>query len=118
MIIRNFEYINKDAFKVLCGTLVRPQLKYAVHLWSPYQIGLRENLEQSQRRTTQLVKNIKRKSYEERLFTLNLMSTFDRQERGDIIMTYNILNHRVEMDARFIKNEWRAEQGNIPRNSK
>ena len=23
--------------------LVRPQLEYAVHLWSPYQTGLREN---------------------------------------------------------------------------
>ena len=43
MIKRNFEYINKDAFEVLYGTLVRPQLEYAVHLWSPYQIGLREN---------------------------------------------------------------------------
>ena len=41
--------------------------------------------------------------YEERSFTLNLMSTLDRQERGDMIMTYNILNHMVEMDARFMK---------------
>ena len=34
------------------------------------------------------------------------MSTLDRREereRGDMIMTYNIINHRVEMDARFMK---------------
>ena len=43
---------------MLYSTLVRPQLEYAVHLWSPYQIGLREKLEQSQRRTTKLVRNI------------------------------------------------------------
>ena len=49
MIKRNFKYVNKEAFKVLYGTLVRPQLEYAVHLWSPYQIGLREKLEQSQK---------------------------------------------------------------------
>ena len=35
--------------------------------------------------------------------TLNLMSTLDRQDRGDMIMTYNIINHRVEMDSRFMK---------------
>ena len=40
-------YVNKEAFEVLYGTLVRPQLEYAVHLWSPYQIGLREKLERT-----------------------------------------------------------------------
>ena len=89
--------------EVLYGTLVRPQLEYVVHLWSPYQIGLREKLEHWQRRATKLVRNVKCKSYEERVSTLNLMSTVDRQDRGDMIMTYNILNHTVEMDARFMK---------------
>ena len=79
MIKRNFEYINKDAFEVLY-MLMRQQLEYAVHLWSPYQIGLREKLEWTQRRATKLVRNIKHKSYEERLSTLNMMSTFDRRE--------------------------------------
>ena len=78
MIKRNFEYVNKDAFEVLYGTLGRPQLEYAVYLWSPYQIGLRKKFEQSQRRATKLVRNIKHKSYEERLPTLHLMSTLDR----------------------------------------
>ena len=100
MIKKNFKCVNKEAFEVLYGTLVRPQLEYAVHLWSPYQTGLREKLERTQRRATKLVRNIKHKSYEERLSTLNLMSTLDR---GDMIMTYNIINHRVEMDARFMK---------------
>ena len=63
---------------MLYGTLVRPKLEYAVHLWSPYQIGVKEKLEKSQRRETQLIKNIKHKSYEERLLTLNLMSTLER----------------------------------------
>ena len=55
------------------------------------------------KKPTKLVRNIKHKSYEERLSTLNLMSTLDRRDRGDMIMTYNIINHRVEMDARFMK---------------
>ena len=82
---------------------MRPQLEYAVHLWSPYHIGLNEKLERTQRRATKLVRNIKHKSYEERLSTLNLMSTLDRRDRGDMSITYNIINHRVEIDARFMK---------------
>ena len=31
------------------------------------------------------------------------MSTLDRRERGDMIMTCNILKDKVEMDARFMK---------------
>ena len=34
---------------------------------------------------------------------LNVMSTLDRRDRGDMIMTYSIINHRVEIDARFMK---------------
>ena len=50
MIKINFKCVNKEAFEVLYGMLVRPQLEYAVHLWSLYQTGLREKLEQSQGR--------------------------------------------------------------------
>ena len=32
MIKRNFEYINKDAFEVLYGMLVRPQLEYVASM--------------------------------------------------------------------------------------
>ena len=78
MIKRNFKCVNKEAFHVVYGTLVRPQLEYAVHLWSPYQTGLREKLERTEKRATKLVRNIKHKSYEERLSTLNLMSMSDR----------------------------------------
>ena len=54
------------------------------------------------------IRNIKRRSYEERLtndrfkFDVDIRQT---RERGDnfIIMIYNILNHRIEMDARFMK---------------
>ena len=31
------------------------------------------------------------------------MSTLDGRDRGDMIKTYIIINHRVEMDARFMK---------------
>ena len=80
MMKRNFKYVNKEAFEVLYGTLVRPQLEYAVHLQSPYQIGLREKLERTQRRAIKLVRNIKHKSYEERLskFDVDIRQTKQR----------------------------------------
>ena len=44
------------------------------------------------------------------------------RERGDKIMAYNIINHRVEMDASFMEmnteSKNTAEQEDIPRNSK
>ena len=49
MIKINFEYINKDAFEVLYGTLVRPQLEYKVHnghhvklIWEKNKSGHKE----------------------------------------------------------------------------
>ena len=51
LIKRNFEYINKYAFEMLYGTLVKPQLEYALHLYLPYQIGLREKLEHSKKKS-------------------------------------------------------------------
>ena len=47
------------------------------------------------------------------------MLTLDRQDRDDMIMTYNILNHRIEMDARFMKmNTESRTRGHPLRNSK
>ena len=91
--------MNKEAFEVLYGTLVRPQLKYAVHLWSPYQTGLREKLEQSEKSN---------KSYKKRLSTLIVMPLIDTQNIADMIMTYNILNHMIKIDARFMNTESRT----------
>ena len=72
-------------------------------MWYGTLVSLIEILEKSQRRASKLVRNIKHKSYEERLSNLNLMLTLDRRDRGDMIMTCNIINHRVEMDTRFMK---------------
>ena len=96
LIKRNFECINREAFEVLYGVLVRPQLEYAIQLWSPYQTELKNNIEKTQRRATKLVKKIKNRTYEDRLRYLNLMTTQERRDRGDIIMTYNILNKNID----------------------
>ena len=82
MIKRKFKCVNKEAFEVFYDTLVRPQLEYAVHLWSSYQNWFERKIRADTKKSNQLVRNIKHKSYEERLSTLNLMSTLDRRDRG------------------------------------
>ena len=95
-------YVSEATVRICCASIV------TISDW------FEKKIEQSQRRTTKLVKNIKHKNYEERLFTLNFMLTLDRRDRSDMIMTYNIISHRVEMAARFMN----TEQEDIPRNLK
>jgi len=53
---------------------------------------MKEKIERIQRRATKLVRNIKNRNYEERLTFMKIMSLEQRRDRGDMIMTYNILN--------------------------
>ena len=72
--ITNGMKFNVDKCSVMhCGRLNR-NIDYKLY-------GQKYVEEQSQRRTTKLVRNIKHKSYEERFSTFNLMSTLDRRER-------------------------------------
>jgi Reverse transcriptase (RNA-dependent DNA polymerase)/Endonuclease-reverse transcriptase len=96
MINRNFQCMNKEIFTILYSTLVRPHLETAIQVWSPTQLGGKRKLEQVQRRATKLVRELKNKSYDERLIELNLMTTETRRKRGDMIMTYKLLNHLVD----------------------
>src|SRR5271163_4269653 len=67
MIRRNFECINSDVSEILYGTLVRPNLEYAIQVWSPYQESSRNDIEKVQKRATKMLQGLKHKSYEERL---------------------------------------------------
>ena len=116
MIKRNFEYIliksiwsvvwyvSETAIRICCASMV------TISNWFERKI-------RAERRATKLVRNIKRKGYEDRLSILKLMSTLDRRDRADMIMKYNILNHRVEMDTRFMKMNTESRKEDIPRNS-
>ena len=71
---------------------VRPKLKYAQSIWSPYYIKDIEQIERVQRRITRLPQELKNLQYEERLSQLNLTTLKERRMRGDLIETFKILN--------------------------
>ena len=95
-----FESLNDEMFTNLYNTLIRPLLEYCVQAWSPHlqkDILLLENV---QRRATKLVGRLRDMPYEDRLKELKLTSLEDRRIRGDMILTYRLINGMEKVDYR------------------
>ena len=88
---RTFKYINIDSFPVLYKSLVRPHLEYCNSIWSPYMVKDIKLMESVQRRATKIVPTLSLLPYEERLKLLDL-PTLKYRRRGDMIITYKMLN--------------------------
>ena len=90
---RSFSYINRESFKILYKTYIRPHLEYCVQAWCPYNRKDIKCLEKVQRRATKLVWRIKDWDYEDRLKYLDIYSLERRRTRGDLIETYKIMHN-------------------------
>ena len=91
--IRNsFMYFDAELVRLLCVSLIRPHLEYAVPVWNPYLKGDIDNIENVQHRATRLVPGIKRKGYKYRVKTLRLTTLETRRKRGTLIQFYKIRN--------------------------
>jgi len=91
MIKRHLKVIDKEDFKLLYKTYIRPHLEYCVQAWSPHLKKDIECLERIQHRATKMVRGLKRKPYDERLKILGMYTLQQRRIRGDLIETYKIL---------------------------
>ena len=81
MIYRHFKVINKRQFLTLYKTYVRPHLEYCIQAWSPNIRKDIDCLENVQRRATKMVSGLKKLSYEQRLWRLNLSTLEERRKR-------------------------------------
>ena len=88
----SFSFMDKEIFKRLYVTLVRPHLEYAQSVWSPHLAKHVNMIENVQIRATKLVDNIGSLDYGERLKALELPSLTYRRKRGDMIEIYKHFN--------------------------
>ena len=97
-----FKHMNKDIFKLLYKSMVRPHLEYGSVIWSPHLKKDIDVIERVQRRATKMVPELRNLSYEDRLCALELPTLKFRRERADIIETYSILTdkHIINTDCR------------------
>ena len=91
LIVRTFDYIEKDSFILPYKSLVRPHVEYGNTIWYPFLRKDIESVEKIQRRATKLIPELKDMTYTERLKKLKLPSLAHRRRRGDMIQTFKII---------------------------
>ena len=95
LIKRSFSRLNKNTFKILYKSLVRPLLEYCSVIWFPMHKTEALEIEKVQRRATKLVPTLKNYSYADRLKALNLTTLAYRRERTDMLQVFRII-HQID----------------------
>ena len=98
MIRRSFLYLDKEIFKQLFVSIVRPHLEYAAPVWNPHLKKHITSIESVQRRGTKLIPGLKHLPYKERLKVLDLPTLQYRRYRGDMIETYKLTHDIYDID--------------------
>ena len=80
-------------------TYIHPHLEYCIPAWSPYLIKHIEVLERVQKTATDLVPQLQKFCYSERLKVLGITTLKDPRERGDMIEVFKILTGREHIDS-------------------
>ena len=103
VIRRSFHHLDNSTFVQLYKSMVRPILEYGQSAWQPSLKGLRQDLENVQRRATRLLGNLKEMTYEERLKTLRLPSLEHRRRRGDMIDVFKYVRGLYDTSRPHLK---------------
>ena len=118
LVLINKSFINLSplTFPHLYKAIVRPSLEYGNIIWGPIYKVDEDLIEKVQRKETKLVPSISHLSYEERLQRLELPSLKYRRLRGDMIMTYKLLQGHFDIDeSLFFTRSWNTTRGHIYR---
>jgi ribonuclease P/MRP protein subunit RPP40 len=87
MVRRNFKRLDKKEFNLVRKTYIRPHLEYCVQAWSPYLVKDISTIEKVQKAETNLVPELKKLTYQEKLNKLGLTTLKEMRIRGDLIDT-------------------------------
>jgi len=90
MINRTIRYKERRIMVRLYKSLVRPHLEYCMGAWSPHYLKDKELRERVQHRFTRMFDNLRQRSYDERLKSLNLWTLEARQNRQDLIKVFKM----------------------------
>lgn len=89
---RTFGRFTRETFPIIINTYIRPNMEYAVQAWSPWLQKDVTLLQRIYHRATKLVIGFQNMTYDERIAHLDLFDFYYRRIRGDLILTYKILN--------------------------
>ena len=106
-------YRDSNTFIRLYLVYVRPILEYCIQAVGPHTVADKQCLEKVQKRAVNMVSNIGKGSYSEKLAKLNLTTLEERRWRGDMIQTWRIMTgkDRVRVDTWFDMEVDRTREG-------
>ena len=84
--------MDKDIFKILFKSLVRPHLENGNIVWSPYYKKDIKVIENFQRRGSKLVPELQDLDYEQKLKCFDIPSLVYRRFQSDMIETYKYIS--------------------------
>ena len=99
MLRRSFVHLDKDIFKLLFISIVRPHLEYGAPVWNPHTQKLINQIENVQRRASKLIPGMFNLSYRERLEMIKLPTLVYRRYRGDMIEVYKLSHDFYDKSA-------------------
>ncbi len=99
--MRSFAELSVSAFAILCNTLDRPHLGYAMQACSPNFVADADCLERIQRLGTRFGKGFRRLPNEERLRRLGLHSLHKRRLHGGLIVVCKMFSGGLDLGPKF-----------------
>ena len=100
MLNKTFVSRDKEIWKKLYTSLVRPHLEYAASVWNPNRAKDIKLIEKVQERASRIPTELRDMNYENRLKEWNITRLKDKRVRGGVIQLYKCINELEEI-SRF-----------------
>ena len=90
MLQRSFVHLDKDMFKHLFTSIIRPHLEYGAPIWNPNSQKLIVMIENVQRRASRQIPGLSHLTYQERLEAMKVLTLQYRRYRGGMIEMFKL----------------------------